>query len=112
MCYLALQQGWFTKEGRAAGVLKPLIKATPSAGQTKKTTMREVSERERQQRDRCQNTLHLSAIVLGNSDIQYDCALAAWLTLPQQEEHSDLAKHLSSLDFAEKMCIDFAAGTR
>lgn len=113
LCYLGLQHGWFTKEGRSVAMLRPLtVKVQTASGGDEKTSMRAASEADRQARDRCQNTLHLSATILANSDIQFDSALAAWMTQPQQAWHSELCSSLRNLDFAVEVAVDFAIGGR
>lgn len=72
VCFLGIQQGWFSGVGTSKGLMQALTPMSEKKddSEKEKTTMQDATEKERRMRDRCANGLHLSAAILACRDIQ------------------------------------------
>jgi len=111
MCYLGVQQGWFSSAASPAqGMLKGLTPRCTSHNEGAKESMAEGVEKERRMRDRCANGLHLSATILSNPDIQFDIRMARMMSQAQSEWHSHKSHFLKSEDVGLDIAYELASG--
>lgn len=82
MCFLGIQQGWFKGKDSTKGLMKALTPGSEKKDNERKTGTAEATERESRMRDRCANSLHLSAAILADRDIRFHCKLACFISAP------------------------------
>lgn len=75
-----------------------------------KVSTAEATERERRMRDKCANGLHLSAAILANREVQFDCKSARYISKPQYAWHQHWSHTLSSSDAGFEFAQSLASG--
>ena len=110
MCYLGVQQGWFSTGSSSTGLMQALTMRDPDQNQESKPTMAATTERERQARDRCANGLHLAAAILANPDVQFECKMARFVSEAQCNWHSEWSHKLKSSEAGLELASSLASG--
>ena len=111
MCYLGVQQGWFSKGSSTKGLMQTLTVADQEEKDDEpKSTMAAAAERERQARDKCSNGLHLAAAILANPDVQFDCKMARFVSEAQCKWHSEWSHKLKSTGAGLELASSLASG--
>lgn len=110
--YLGVQQGWHTKTKDFAKSMVHHLKPAPKKEEasSSKQPMKAQEAKEAQQRDKCVNGLHFSAVVMANDDVQFDCRGARLITEPEVNAHKHWAHFLRGGDAGMKLAYECASG--
>ena len=102
---LGIKQGWLQKGGAAtlivdklAGLTKPLTKARDLPPGQSRDTIKQSKESIANLRDRCRNTMHVTANVLCDPKVYADMGMLGYVCHPIRREHNLLASSLRSVD--------------